>query len=229
MGPHPWDSTGQPGHGSRAPGTARRPSWGFTRAAGARDTGAAVGRPHPARPPLVSDRGLGRMARAPWWGALVLCTLTFRVWLSSRVSGEGTFASPPALAASESGGPSTQLAEAAPSAPWSPGSTGHLERLLLVPWRYGKCVSTQTRPSVLHGWPRHVFTAGLEMGRCCEEQVCPTSSVLLTCKVTRLSLPTSSPKDGELDRDEGNGASVELIRFHGRLPGRETDHQECPE
>lgn len=166
---------------------------------------------------------------APWWGALVLCTLTFRVWLSSRVSGEGTFASPPALAASESGGPSTQLAEAAPSAPWSPGSTGHLERLLLAPWRYGKCVSTQTRPSVLHGWPRHVFTAGLEVGRCCEEQVCPTSSVLLTCKVTRLSLPTSSPNDGELDGDEGNGAGAELTRFHGRLPGRETDHREGPE
>lgn len=78
-----------------------------------------------------------------------------------------------------------------------------------------------------------MFTAGLEVGRCCEEQVCPifglTSSVLLTCKVTRLSLPTSSPNDGELDGDEGNGAGAELTRFHGRLPGRETDHQECPD
>lgn len=68
VGPHPRDSTGQPGHGSRAPGTARGPSWGFTRAAGVRDTGAAVGRPHPARPPLVSDRGLGRMARGSMVG-----------------------------------------------------------------------------------------------------------------------------------------------------------------
>lgn len=68
VGPHPRDSTGQPGHGSRAPGTARGPSWGFTRAAGVRDTGAAVGRPHPTRPPLVSDRGLGRMARGSMVG-----------------------------------------------------------------------------------------------------------------------------------------------------------------
>lgn len=126
------------------------------------------------------------------WGALVLCTPTFQVWLSSRFSGEGTSASPPALAASESGGPSTRLAEAAPSAPWSPGSTGHPEGLFLLPWRYGTCVNTQTRPSVLHGWLHHVFTAGLEMGRCREEQVGPifglTSSVLLMCKVACLSV-----------------------------------------
>lgn len=63
VGPHPWDSTGESGHGSRAPGTARGPSWGSTRAARARDTGAVIGHLRPTCLPLGSDHGLSRMAR----------------------------------------------------------------------------------------------------------------------------------------------------------------------
>lgn len=158
-GPHPWDSTSESGDRSRAPGTAggragRSPE---LPGLGTREQWSAVRVP-PARLWALTAVSAG-WQRAPQWGALVLCKLTFQVWPLSRFSGEGMFASPQACPPARTRGLGTTCAHCSfrkwgplnAAAPWSPGSTGHLEAFFLLPWRYGRCVSTQTRPSVLHG------------------------------------------------------------------------------